>query len=491
MRRWVMRLMTLMIACLPVVMLEVGLRRWDDSGAQATDHDPYVGLHQLRPLFVLNEDSNRWEIPAERSNFFRPESFSTTKAPGTRRVFVLGGSTVQGRPYATETAFSTWLRLHLESADRKTKYEVINCGGVSYASYRVAKILEEILQHQPDAIVLYTGHNEFLENRTYAHVREMGTVSRWATAIGSKLHTVRWVQSLFATPRGRTELVADVDAKLDHPGGIKSYQRDPIWRHGVQQHFAAKLEDIVELTKKNNLPLIMCVPASDLVNTPPFKVQTRTDWSAQEASQFQRAWSIASDSSASSPRRISASRECLRIDQAHAGANYTLGRLLYDQGDSNQTRQYLIAARDHDVCPLRAPSAIIRTTREIADRYTVPLIDTPRLLDERNVRGELIADQVPDPSRFVDHVHPSIVGHQRIAAALALEFQELGWVELTKQSTRRYEEASKEHLSQLGEEYYIRGKQRLEGLRLWSTGRARQLGAEIRPTADATNATAD
>ncbi|WP_047813831.1 SGNH/GDSL hydrolase family protein [Rhodopirellula islandica] len=478
-RRWTMRLMASLLACLPVLLLELGLRGLDNSEPQAIDYDPYVGLNQLRPLFVLNEESDRWEIPSERYNFFRPESFSAKKAPGTRRVFVLGGSTVQGRPYATETAFSTWLRLSLESADRETKYEVINCGGTGYASYRVAKILDEVLEHEPDAIVLYTGHNEFLEDRTYAHVREMGTVSRWATGIGSKLHTVRWVQSLFIASQERPELAANVDMKLDHPGGLDSYQRDPSWQRGVEEHFAATLEKMVERTQKNNLPLIVCVPASDLVNTPPFKMQTRADWTDEEEDRFRSAWTIACDLELNPTRRIDALRECLRIDRDHAGANYALGRLLYDQGDSDSARPYVIAARDHDVCPLRAPSAIIGATREIADRYGVPLVDTPALLDERNVHGDMIADQVPDPGRFVDHVHPSIAGHQRIAAALALEFQKLGWVALTESSAELNANAVKEHLGMLGQDYYVRGKQRLEGLRLWTQGRAGQLATEI------------
>jgi hypothetical protein len=169
----------------------------------------------------------------------------------------------------------------------------------------------------------------------------------------------------------------------------------------------------------------------------------------------------------------------LRIDSAHAGANYALGRLLYDRGDCDQARPFLIAARDHDVCPLRAPSAVIHATKKIASRFDLPLIDTPALLDERNVRGDMIADRVPDPGRFVDHVHPSIAGHQKIAAALALEFQKLGWIELTEQSAETYKHAVNEHLGKLGQEYYVRGKQRLEGLRLWSTGRAGQLATEV------------
>ncbi|WP_430453103.1 tetratricopeptide repeat protein [Rhodopirellula europaea] len=478
-RRWVKRLMAMLVACLPVVLLELGLRGMDDSADLAIDYDPYVGLNQLRPLFVLNEDSDRWEIPPERYNFFRPESFPAKKAPGTRRVFVLGGSTVQGRPYATETAFSTWLRFQLESAGSDFEYEIVNCGGTSYASYRIAKILDEVLAYEPDAIVLYTGHNELLEDRTYAHVRDMGVVSRWATAVGSKLHTVRWVQSFFVASKRRTELTAKVDTILDRPGGLESYQRDPIWQRGVEGHFATSLEKIAKRTRENDLPLIMCVPVSDLVNTPPFKIQTRSDWTEDEENHFYSAWSIASDSDQSPSRRIDALRECLEMDPAHAGANYALGRLLYDRGDSEQARQYLIAARDHDVCPLRATSAIVQSTKAIAERYRVPLIDTPTLLDERDFRGALIADQIPDPSRFVDHVHPSIVGHQRIGAALAQQFEKLGWVELTEQSAVRYENAVKEHLSKLDQDYYVRGKQRLEGLRLWTMGRAGQLATEM------------
>ena len=49
---------------------------------------------------------------------------------------------------------------------------MINCGGVSYASYRLGPILDEVLGYEPDLIMLYTGHNEFLEARTYPRLIE-------------------------------------------------------------------------------------------------------------------------------------------------------------------------------------------------------------------------------------------------------------------------------------------------------------------------------
>ena len=52
-------------------------------------------------------------------------------------------------------------------------------------------------------------------------------------------------------------------------------------------------------------------------------------------------------------------------------------------------------------------------------------------------------------------------------------------MELTEQSAVRYENAVKEHLSKLDQDYYVRGKQRLEGLRLWTMGRAGQLATEM------------
>ncbi|MGB7344390.1 MAG: SGNH/GDSL hydrolase family protein [Pirellulaceae bacterium] len=473
-----LRIAAITLACLPFVLLEIGLRLFSSPAAvsEAIDNDPLVDLHQLRPLFVLDKSADQWVIPPGRYNFFRPASFSAIKAPHTRRIFVLGGSTTQGRPYSTETAFSTWLQLRLQAASPEWSYEVVNCGGVSYASYRVAKILKEALEHQPDAIVLYTGHNEFLEDRTYAEVRQYSWARRTASRIGNHSKIIQWLKKQVAIVPTQSTVDSEVNARLDHAGGLESYQRDPQWRNAVEAHFESKLAEMIQAVRAAGIPLVLCVPASEIVNTPPIKTQLALDLSELDKSNFQQAMEIASDDSADATKRIAAAKTCLEIDADHAGAQFILGRLLYNYGNAKSARPHLIAARDWDVCPLRATTPIVAAVRDAGTQAGVFLVDTESLLDRRDPSGKLIPDQIPDPNQFVDHLHPSIAAHQAIAAEIAQLLNETLWKPTQIDANSRYETLAREHLQSLDESYYARGKQRLEGLHRWATGRAGQLG---------------
>ncbi len=64
----------------------------------------------------------------------------------------LGGSTVQGHPFSVETSFTTWLELSLKAADPSRHWRVVNCAGVSYATYREAIVVKELLGYKPDLL---------------------------------------------------------------------------------------------------------------------------------------------------------------------------------------------------------------------------------------------------------------------------------------------------------------------------------------------------
>ncbi|MCA9140560.1 MAG: SGNH/GDSL hydrolase family protein [Planctomycetales bacterium] len=472
-RIWFFRLACIALALAPFLIAELYLRVTQRVDSADLSVDPIFDAVEPAPLFVVSPDGHRMIIPESRINFFRPASFELHKPGDVRRVFVLGGSTVQGRPYETETAFAKWAELRLASADPEHRYEVVNCGGVSYASYRLAIILKEILTYSPDAIVLYTGHNEFLEERSY------NTVGRDANLLERLARRSQLVQAIrerlvAADSADRQELSPDLRTRLDLIDGMQRYIRDDRWRDGVVEHFHITLDRMIRMCHVADVPLVLCVPTSDLVRTPPFKVASlATDGESHDT--FDKQWAIAQDDGATETQRLNACKNCLEIDPRHAGSHYVAGQIYINQQNLAKARFHLTAARDDDVCPLRATTPIIETILRLADEHKIRPIRCDELFDRSDLMQRPISDGIPDPHRFVDHIHPSISGHQEIAKVVSDRLLEIFVVKPSSTAEQDYQRIALEQLSTLDETYFARGKQRLEGLRNWAAGRAGRL----------------
>src|SRR6185369_13892670 len=304
-KRWGFRLAAVTVGLLPLVVCE-GAFRLLDWGRPSRFDDPFVGFSAVHPLFVHSDDRTRYEIAKGRLTHFRPESFAAVKAANEIRIFVLGGSTVQGRPYSIETSFTTWLELSLQAADPSRKFEVVNCGGVSYATYRLVPILEEVLAYQPDLIVFYEGHNEFLEDRTYERIKHTPSFISWPHAQLSRLRTYTLLRAALVspplskggpggvTPQTNTDssgtkptLAPEVNARLDWRGGMENYHRDETWRHDVIAHFEFNLRRAVTIARNAAVPLVLINPVSNL-DWAPFKVEHKPGMTAGEREAFDK-----------------------------------------------------------------------------------------------------------------------------------------------------------------------------------------------------------
>ncbi len=71
---------------------------------------------------------------------------------------------------------------------------------------------------------------------------------------------------------------------------------------------------------------------------------------------------------------------------------------------------------------------------------------------------------------LVDHIHPNIRGHQLLANLLAQELARQGVIRPAADWEERRAERYQEHRDSLNELYFLKGKQRLENLRLWAQG---------------------
>ncbi|MCA9159048.1 MAG: tetratricopeptide repeat protein [Planctomycetales bacterium] len=502
-----MRLVTVLLALSPFLAIEGVLRllQWPRFPPAA---DPFVDLHNLRPLFQLDTENGRMAIGPERYNLFRPAEFTLHKPADAFRVFALGGSTTQGEPYSTKTAFPQWLQLDLQAAVPDRQVEVINCGGLSYASYRVLAILREVLHYDPDLIIVYSGHNEYLERRTYAPYYSSSPLNRSLSWLAG-LRIVQLARNLAGQSAQRPEpreifssdttiLQAEVDALLDYEGGLAEYERGAPWTKPIVEHFRWNLQQMCAECRQVDVPLILVRPVSNLLDCPPFKFENDPRLSPDLQNQFDQHWQTvraALEASELSDELGTESREppqppsreqaleelhhALAIDPEHAGALYLLGQLQWASGDYPSARETLLRARDFDVCPLRATSELADMVTQVAQQYHVPLLDAEQLFSQRSPH-ELVGSQW-----LVDHVHPNLEGHQLLGYELARLCFEL---ELLPPPADDWESRRQaliaEHLSTLNEAYFHRGQQRLAGLRLWTQGRAKKIRSQPSRSSD-------
>lgn len=476
-RRW-FRPTAVLLSLSPLVVIEA-LCVCFGWGRPARHDDPFVGFRSVRPLFVLNEDRTRYEVPAARQMYFRPESFPAKKANNEFRVFCLGGSTVQGRPFAIETSFTTWLEISLQAADSRRRWEVVNCGGISYATYRLVPILRELLGHEPDLIILYTGHNEFLEDRSFEHVRARGEFVNRLIATAGRLRTFTLMREGYLHLRGdsvtdtaddRPQLPTEVESLLDYRGGLEAYHRDDRWRRNVIAQFRHNVRHMVEMTREAGVDLILVNPVSNLSDSPPFKSEPRADLGTAE----RRAWVSLRRAAREHLRQgdigareaVPLLEQACEIDPLHAATWYMLAECTLKIGKIEPAREAYLRAKELDVCPLRILEPMNEAVLEIAHQTGTPLVDVQALFARRSPNGLVGGDWL------LDHVHPGIPGHRLIADALADKLVTLGVVRPEPGWRDRKEQAFQAHLASLDDLYFAKGSQRLEVVRRWTQGRA-------------------
>lgn len=437
-----------------LVLAEAGLGLLGFAPSDQID-DPFVGFRSKSPLFVSTESDGILETSPAKQVWFNYQRFASPKKAGTKRIFCLGGSTTYGRPFDDQTAFSGWLREMLPVVESTTQWEVINAGGVSYASYRVASVMEELCQYEPDLFVVLTGHNEFLERRTYAGLMQDGwnedLVFAQTRSILQSSRVFNLLERL-ARPKNhfmikdREQLPEEVDEILNHSAGPKDYQRDEQWGKNVLLHFRVNLERMREMARHAGAEIMFVSPASNLRDCIPFKSVSELQGEPSESdrpitsrgdrdhveflerSELRRVFDIEDKG-----KLLGKIEQQLSSDPRNADLLFYRGRCLFELGQYEQARESFLLALDEDVCPLRATSKMATVMQQVAERHSIPLIDFDDVLgriSEQEYGHRCFGDEY-----FLDHVHPTIETHGLIASEIIQRLRQMGWFSNSKLST--------------------------------------------------------
>lgn len=488
-KKWGFRLSAAALAVLPFLLLELALQAFGPADDQAKLSR---GLKATVPLFAFDKELQQYITSLPYQQFFAEVSFSPKTATDNlseggpeKLIFVLGGSTVQGRPFAPKTAFPAWAECLLNDSANGSRVRVVNCGGVSFASYRLRQIVPELLTYDPDMIVIATGHNEFLEDHTY--FRSTRAASRLGTVVDAiqQLKTVSLLRRIFASDAKTqtSEQVPivnhEVKAKLDNEAGYETYHYDADWHQAVLEQFERSLEDMIGLCGKANVPVIVVELASNSRDCAPFKSehaptvseQSRAAW-VESMEEAEKAIDLEKWDSA-----IPFLQKAIECSPEYALAHFRLARCFRATQDIPRAKQHYQLAVDHDVCPLRMKSTLHQSLRDICDQHSIPRLDC----------NDVLSDLSGDKSGtfgfelFLDHVHPTVRAHQGIGRKLAELIHQNG-ISLDNQQqndTATIEVRFREKIEGLPTTYFANGRRRIGWLEKWA--RAQKTSSEVIP----------
>lgn len=405
--------------------------------------DPLVGFSSNVPLFVEQRESGGrivFRTAKNKLTRFNDQTFPKTKGKHSYRIFTVGGSTTQGRPFDHKVSFGGWLQAFLDEAEPDTNWEVINAGGASYASYRVAKLMQELVRYQPDLFIVYSGHNEFLEERSYGKLADLPS---WAIEFDSLLSSTRtyssmkrlydsWRPDSVRKAKERYELSGEVDTVLQYTFGPTSYHRDDDLRGHIVNHYRLNLERMVLLARDAGAEVIFVTPAENLKDFSPFKSEYGKGMSSEAKNRFNRSFETGNRLYvAGKPREaLAAYQQALSIDDRYADLHFQMGRVLFALEKYDEAERSFWRAVDEDIAPLRMLSSMQDGLVDVAESHEVPLVDFQQIL--RREYLQKYGHAVFGNEFFLDHVHSTVEGYRLLGLGL---FKELGNLDIVSSDT--------------------------------------------------------
>jgi Flp pilus assembly protein TadD len=340
------------------------------------------------------------------TTFFRAE-----KAPGSIRIVIQGGSSAAGFPYGKWASPAGMLQQRLERAYPGRTVEVISTAMSAVNSYALLDFADEIVAIEPDVVIIYAGHNEFLgvlgAGSAYA-----SSLSPALTRATLRLRRSRIVESGFRLfgalgpePEQRTgTLMARVARERRIP------EDGELFRTTVAQ-FEGNLQRLLARYGENDIPAIIGTLASNEKDQPPFL-------SAPPAPDAAETWRAALDEAAASLEAGDAERVLTITDRligqtpASAEPWFLRGRAYLSSGREDLARGDFLRARDLDQLRFRAPELFNQIIRQTAESQGARLVDVQAAMVARSPGGSIGSELM------VEHLHPNIDGYFIMADAI-------------------------------------------------------------------------
>lgn len=388
-RIWIYRMLAVLLPFLLLAGIE-GVMRMTHYGY---DTHLFITDPDNPEYLVMNRDiSKKYFSITQNATIGNQEPFLKEKHPNTIRFFVLGASSSLGFPYMHNGSFSRMLKYKLQFEYPQYQIEIINLSLTAINSYTLYDFAKQVIDYEPDGIIIYAGHNEYYG--------ALGAAS--SSGAGSQPKMIEWLMTaknlrLVQALSSLSNLWGAQDSSLINPDRtlmerMAARQVVPlhseVYEQGLKQ-FEYNLKGMLELFQKKSIPVFIGTLASNLKDQAPL------------------------DKSDKTTQRI-----------------YETALYSYHQNNFEEADISFRKAKEADGLRFRAPQAFNDLIRKYATTMdNIYLVDVAKALEQHSPHG------LTGKEFLLEHVHPNLSGHRYIAEAYYEVLQKNFFQQKTKQGS--------------------------------------------------------
>ena len=377
---------------------------------------PMDNMIDLGPINLFSKETINGETWYQISNknaySDRNTSFKEKKEKDQLRIICLGGSASAGWPHPPSEIYSTYLEKTLQTLYPSKRIEIINCSAHGFASYRIRQVFETIIPFQPDAVIVWSGNNEFLESRNYRTSELKNSLIK----LRNNFRSLQLVRQFLTSHRfDDTPDVAETFWKKVNEEALE-LRTNPEQFEKVKEHYLTSMRSIVESAERSNIGLMfMTVPVnlrdwepnvSILGLNPTDSIRWEKEFKEGKKNYLTKQF----------PSAITSFGRASKIAPLHAETYFWLAKAYENINDSLSALRNYTNAKDFDYNPFRAISDFNHTLRTLAQEHPqVVLLDMEHLLKSYSDNG------IPGFDMFLDYVHPTKEGNLIIAYGTGMQ----------------------------------------------------------------------
>ncbi len=413
--RWLFRLSVLAIPVLFFVLLEAGLR----LGGYGHSYPLFIAVADAPGYLQANPEVVRRFVVEETREAgveIWPVPFPADKAPETLRIFVQGGSSAAGWPYGFGASLAGMLQQRLQASLPERNIEVITTAMTAVNSYTLMDFADEIIAQQPDAVLIYAGHNEYLGVLGVGSAVSAGR-TRPVVLAYLALRDLRILQLLKHSYLGLTTPAAAAEAPAQSGGTLMrrivakphiAFDA-PLYHRGEAQ-FRDNLTVLLERYRDAGIAVFIGTLASNEKDLAPFASLLAE---GTDAAAWRRHLETGIDALFDGDTDLASTslEEALALDDSAASVHFALGRLFEKQGEYAAARLAYLEARDRDQLRFRAPQSFNRIIRAVAAEQGAQVVEVEASLLDHAAHG-IIGNEL-----MLEHLHPNLGGYFLLADA--------------------------------------------------------------------------